>query len=268
MSDDKHQVRVVPKDDALKERLLNVCKSVGILNSISAAALESLVGALFRVEYDDGFPIVKQGDQPDNFYILDEGKCKVLKTVGGVQTCVATLVPGQYFGELALLSASTRAATVVAVGHVVLWAIDQNSYLYLVRQTALEKRRKYKMLLSNIPLMQNLSDYQILLVVDALKEYSPAKDEVIVKEGEKGEMFYVIIKGECVVSKNGVDKVRLKEGAYFGEMALLNNDVRAATVRACEGCKLVTLDRTAFDRLLGPCTDFLKERMDKYQKLN
>ncbi len=53
-----------------------------------------------------------------------------------------------------------------------------------------------------------------------------AAESVIVKEGEKGSKFYIIKDGSAKVSANGVDVADLQAGMYFGEMALLEDDVR------------------------------------------
>ena len=54
-------------------------------------------------------------------------------------------------------------------------------------------------------------------------------------------------------------------GDYFGELALLKNEPRAANVIAATKLKVVSLDRNSFKRLLGPLDDILKRNMDAYQ---
>ena len=53
-------------------------------------------------------------------------------------------------------------------------------------------------------------------------------------------------------------------GDYFGELALLKNEPRAANVIAKTKLKVVSLDRNSFKRLLGPLDDILKRNMDSY----
>jgi len=55
-----------------------------------------------------------------------------------------------------------------------------------------------------------------------------------------------------------------KKGDYFGELSLLRNEPRAATVKAKGHCVVLGLDRRAFKRLLGPLDNILKRNMEKY----
>lgn len=56
------------------------------------------------------------------------------------------------------------------------------------------------------------------------------------------------------------------KGNYFGELALIRNEPRAASVIAASDCKLLTLDRMSFKRLLGPLENILKRNSDAYIK--
>ena len=93
--------------------------------------------------------------------------------------------------------------------------------------------------------------------------------DVIVTEGESGGKFFIVKSGEVKCTRSdSTDEVsdRLKEGSYFGEIALLLNDVRQATVTAVTDTTCLTIDRKVFKRLLGPLEDVLKKNMSLYEK--
>jgi MFS family permease len=91
------------------------------------------------------------------------------------------------------------------------------------------------------------------LPIDTLERLShdlvtvtPAPGEAVVTQGEPGERFYLIAAGEVEVLVNGVLRSTQGEGECFGEIALLRNVPRTASVSALEGCRLLALDRDHF----------------------
>lgn len=68
--------------------------------------------------------------------------------------------------------------------------------------------------------------------------------------------------------EDGTEKKVLEytDGSYFGELALMRNEPRAATVKADTNCKLLSLDRSSFKRLLGPLDNILKRQSEAYMK--
>jgi CRP-like cAMP-binding protein len=73
---------------------------------------------------------------------------------------------------------------------------------------------------------------------------------VLVKEGEPGDEFYVIVAGRATVSVESEPVAELGPGSFFGEMALLDGGERVATVTAAEPLELLALARSDFNRML------------------
>lgn len=86
-----------------------------------------------------------------------------------------------------------------------------------------------------------------------------------------GDTFYIIIEGEAMATKTfnqGEDPKVVKEykaGDYFGELALLKNEPRAANIIAKSVLKVVSLDRRSFKRLLGPLDHILMRNVASYK---
>ena len=122
----------------------------------------------------------------------------------------------------------------------------------------------YESFLEEVPLFANLSLYERSKIADALdtKKYTPG--ETIIEEGAIGEHFFLLESGEAeVYKKESGDKVlkEYKKGDYFGELALLNDAPRAASVVAKkEGgeVKVAYLGKQGFQRLLGPVEDLMR----------
>lgn len=91
--------------------------------------------------------------------------------------------------------------------------------------------------LKQIPFFTNLSSEALNALADKAKPVTFAKGEVIITEGEHTQSLYIVIRGEVKVlthygENKNVDLLILEPGYYFGEMSLVTNDPRAATVTA------------------------------------
>lgn len=90
--------------------------------------------------------------------------------------------------------------------------------------------------------------------------------DVIVREGEKGDVFYVITKGSVAVTKAGKKVVDLGVNSFFGEKALLSSDTRQATCTATNDVECLTLLREDFVLLLGNLEDLLEGKRKPIQR--
>ncbi|KAI0306956.1 camp-dependent protein kinase regulatory subunit [Multifurca ochricompacta] len=94
--------------------------TVTLLSSLSPTERSKIADALVSQAYDDGEPVVRQGDMGDTFFFVEEGEAEVTKTHQGDdgetrEIVVGHLARGDYFGELSLLRLAPRAATVSAI---------------------------------------------------------------------------------------------------------------------------------------------------------
>lgn len=89
----------------------------------------------------------------------------------------------------------------------------------------------------------------------------------MVNEGENGDRLYFIIEGNLIADKfnpktNKKEIVfKYKENEYFGEIALVKNTVRQASVKAVTKCRLLSVGRDEFKRLLGPIEKILQRNI-------
>merc|ERR1711861_108595 len=108
-----------------------------------------------------------------------------------------------------------------------------------------------------VPLLNAVDAYGRSQVADALQTETFKKGDSIITQGAEGNKFYIIESGVCEAVKTTAGapdkRLEMKAGDYFGELALLNNEPRAASVYAVsDTVRLLALDRKAFNRLLGP----------------
>lgn len=105
-------------------------------------------------------------------------------------------------------------------------------------------------LLSSVDLFAGLKKKDLAKVVAASKEMTFAAGAVVTAEGDTDSRFYVIAEGSARVTVNGRKRATLKEGDYFGEIALLDGGPRSATVVAETPLRTFTLAPWNFKPLL------------------
>lgn len=173
---------------------------------------------------------------------------------------------------MALLYNAPRAATVKAKTECVLWAVDRETFNHIVKEAAQKKREQYENFLKSVDILSSVDPYELSQIADALKSCNYNKDDYVIKEGEMGDVFYIISEGTAVATKTmepGKPPVEVKNynvGDYFGELALIKGEPRAANILATSNLKLISLDRLSFKRLLGPIEDILKRNSEQYVK--
>lgn len=226
-----------------------------LFSQLDDDSLKTIIFALEEKRYPKDSEIIKQGDEGDFFYVVEKGTVDYL--VNG--KIVNTSSDGSSFGELALMYNSPRAATVIAKTDCILWALDRMTFRRILLEGTAKKRSLYENFLKEVPVLQSLSTYERSKLADALNTENFKTGENVVTEGEAGENFYFIEDGTAEVIKNGHGVVTtLKKGDYFGELALLHDSPRQATVKAITPLKVVSLNKSGFQRLLGPAVDVLK----------
>ena len=100
--------------------------------------------------------------------------------------------------------------------------------------------------LAKAPLFSELSGRQVKQLAKFAKVRDIAKDTPVVKQGEKGIGFYLVLQGQFVVRRSGRSIAKLGPGDFFGELALFDDRVRSADVIASEPCRVVVLSRWEF----------------------
>ncbi|NNK33573.1 MAG: cyclic nucleotide-binding domain-containing protein [Xanthomonadales bacterium] len=99
--------------------------------------------------------------------------------------------------------------------------------------------------------------------MDLLEIFSDSEDlvdfpagSVIITEGQEGDLMYVVMDGEAVISLKEKELATAGPGEIIGEMALINSEIRSATVTARTDCTLAQIDQKSFESLLRYVPDF------------
>uniref|UniRef100_A0A914E5H5 cAMP-dependent protein kinase regulatory subunit n=1 Tax=Acrobeloides nanus TaxID=290746 RepID=A0A914E5H5_9BILA len=262
-----YQKVVIPKDEDTQKALRTaMCKNV-LFAHLDPDEQTAIFDAMFPVVKKKSEAIIVQGEEGDNFYVIDSGEVDVFVN----NEYVLSIQEGGSFGELALIYGTPRAATVVAKSEQVkLWAIDRQTYRAILMGSTMRKRKLYDEFLSKVQILADLDKWERANVADALERCDFEPGTHVVEQGQPGDEFFIIVEGEAQVLQKRSDDApyevvgKLGPSDYFGEIALLLDRPRAATVVATTLLKCVKLDRARFERVMGPCREILKRDVSNY----
>ncbi len=117
------------------------------------------------------------------------------------------------------------------------------------------KEQTLEDLIRSVEIFEGLDTRDVNKVLKVASGKKFGKDDVVFREGDVGDCFFLIIDGSVEVTKtlsDGRNEVMatLKHGDYFGEMALLDGDPRSATVTALEDTKLLEVRNSQFIKII------------------
>lgn len=265
---------VYPKDDGTRELIRAVLRGDArmqvLLGHVDVRVLEDVVDAFQHLDAPAGQELIAQGQEGDRLYVLELGAVDVFVRRGQHTDHVARLREGALFGELALLYEAPRQATVrVASDWARLWALDREPFRLLLCQSEQRHRALYEGWLRHVPVLARLTALELARLGECLEPQSYRSGEVIARQGDPGDRFFLLEDGACAAFIDGPQGEQhvatYGQGDYFGELALLREEPRRATVRATgRGAMVVSLSKDDFTSLLGPIQDILQEHAEHY----
>ena len=206
-----------------------------------------------------GKVVYAKGDYTNSLYAIVDGEVRIeLPGERGKPNLVA-LKKGDFFGEMGLLSGRRRVATVVAGEYCLLVAVPRRTMLRLIA-SAPSVRRIVDEVSIKRAVRSGIVSFKIPeseldeLVKDAEIRHFAA-NELLFREGDPPDGLYLIRRGSVTISKmlGGREVVLfyLAAGNYVGEMALLSQSTRTATVRAAVSTETILLKASSFNALLA-----------------
>lgn len=241
-------------------------------HSMSEETCIALVAAMPIQTVEGGTRLTQQGDLGDTAYILVSGSADCfnedeemeLDSLGSSAAngvFERTIPKGRVFGEMAMLWSIRRTRTIVASGRCEVGVLSRELYQTVVVGRAINQRNIREDVLRSVKLAETLDEEAFSKICDVLTAKVYAPRDVIIRQGDYGQEMFVVLSGECVATVEtgsfyGQTDVqehrRYKKGDLFGERALLQRTVRAATVVATTRLEVLVLSRRQFERMLGP----------------
>eukprot|EP00747_Dinoflagellata_sp_TGD_P165099 gnl/TRDRNA2_/TRDRNA2_185942_c0_seq1.p1 gnl/TRDRNA2_/TRDRNA2_185942_c0~~gnl/TRDRNA2_/TRDRNA2_185942_c0_seq1.p1 ORF type:complete len:434 (-),score=126.89 gnl/TRDRNA2_/TRDRNA2_185942_c0_seq1:83-1201(-) len=259
-----------PKSPDQSARLKATLTKSFLFQALDEKDMNIILGAMQEVQIEAGKRVITEGEDGTYLFVIEEGALECKKSIDGEEKVVKTCNAGDVFGELALLYNCPRAASVDAKDKCICWQLDRDTFTNIVSEAATKRRNMYDGFLKSVNLLNGLDAYERSQIADALKRETFNKGDIIVKQDEPGDKFYILEEGMLSASKSdgdgGEKKVmEYKPGDYFGELALLKNQPRAASIKVeSETAKVLSLGRASFKKMLGPLQDLLQSSSSKY----
>ena len=212
--------------------------------------------------------------QRSKMYLLLEGEVHL---VAGKKV-IGTVGKGQIFGEMGSITQAPRSASAVAKTACRVIALDDKQF-----QQGLKNQPAFALMLMSMMIgrlrdtIERLESNETLTPASAIKEsvvFDPKRlaelvagmvddppvyfdrDKVIVREGQTGLRMYVVVEGRVAISVMGRVVERLPAGGVFGELALVEQSPRLASVFAETDCQVLPVNRVAFLQLVKTSPEF------------
>lgn len=248
----RRPLRAIDREAGDRGRPLSALRRTPSFQGLTMLSLESLAARLRECSAASGEVIVRQGEPGDRFYLIESGRVEV--SVDGFS--VAVIGPGGSFGEKAMLRDTPRSATVTALESSAMWFLEAADFIAAAtgsessaaRLPPRSRAATVEDVLAAVPLFGGI-DRRGLAARGQIEEVRTGV--AIVTEGESGHRFYVLLEGEAEVTIAGRAIRTLVAGDCFGEISLLHNVTRTATVTAMGQARLWTLERDVFLAILG-----------------
>jgi CRP-like cAMP-binding protein len=228
-----------------------------MLDDLPEDVLSDLAGRVSLRAFPAGKPVFRQGDRPDAFYIVRRGTLHILEEdpQTGKERVLRTLARGDTFGELGVIDGTPRSATVRAVEDAELFEVDESTFDRLLADMVhlpefaptLQQAAEVRALRP----FEGLGSGDVSLLLEHGEWMNVAPGEVVVEQGGEGDAFYVIGSGQLDVRRGDELLATLGPGAHFGEIALLMDVPRTASVSARTPARVYRIDREGFDAVVA-----------------
>jgi len=175
---------VHPKSEDQKAAIREKMSKNFMFSCLNPKDKQAVLDAIVPVSYKQGETIIKQGDDGDNFYLVEKGELtckKFLTPEDKEETFLKTYVPGESFGELALLYNAPRAATIVAKTDCELWSLERMTFNSIIKTAVKKKREKYDEFLSKVEILKLMDPTEKNKIADAFREEWFESGDVIIR---------------------------------------------------------------------------------------
>ncbi len=253
--------KITAKTVPATSEIIEFLRQIPLFAELEDSELSELCKHIKLRRFMKNSAIIRQGDKGDNFYTIVSGTADVVVSEGnGKERTVGHLSTGDSFGETALIEKIARTASIVTTSPAAVFEITREGFEKFLasdsenREKLTNKIRLGKMLLAS-PVFSFMNQKQTAFLIKNLKPEKIKQGTVIFRQGDEGNLFYIIQEGKIHLERfeNSLKTldIILTPGNFFGEMALVRNIPRTATAEALTDALLFSLDKESFYAIIG-----------------
>lgn len=241
------KIQDIPKTEQEVRLIVNSLKKHFIFSNLKQEYKSIIVHHMRHYFLGPGEVVFEQGQPGKNFYVVASGKLEVI--VNSKQ--VTQLKPGDSFGEMALIHDTPRTATVKTLEKSSLWGLERKTFRKTLELLESVNYQENKQFIETVSIFDTLTTVQKESLVHAFSTQYFNPSTKIIKEGEPGELLYIIKEGNVLCTRGDQEIRRMGKGSYFGEQVLIYNEMRTATVTAIDCVKCIAISGEKLNKVLG-----------------
>lgn len=261
----------------------SVLKDLPLMMFLPPALQQLVVDCFVPAAFNFGGNIVEEGAEGDGYYVLREGRARVVKRgPHGEEVALDVLRPGAAFGATGLLDAGSsgkRHTTVRASSDVQAFKLDKSLLQALLQnhpeiKTYFALQEQHRQLTSFFRLhtpFAKLPNEALQLLLTELETINYCAGQTIIKQGDAPGPVFIVAEGRLHIFHEAHGQKRdlafLRQGDFCGEVSLLKNIPRPATVVAVTDCRLLKINDATFGKLYANYPEFkrvIDERVAQY----
>lgn len=237
------------KSPSDRELLRSALSTHTVFSCLEEDGKEAVVTCMKQMRIPAREFVVEQGFKAAYYFVLGAGKAEMLVD----KQRVKLIGEGDGFGEEALLHSTLRSFTVRTLCESRFWTLDRFSFRRFVETVNSRALQASDCFVRSLPLFQGLSEFQLEALVNSCTVRRFHKEQVILKEGAKGDWLYLLQEGSVECTSQGQVLRQLHAGALFGELAYLSGGRRTATVTALSQVLCLSIGAKQLVAALGSC---------------
>eukprot|EP00918_Siedleckia_nematoides_P041252 GHVU01089583.1.p1 GENE.GHVU01089583.1~~GHVU01089583.1.p1 ORF type:complete len:894 (+),score=151.92 GHVU01089583.1:192-2873(+) len=230
-----------------RELIHGALRSNLVCSSLNDSEIDALVDAMQYFVFKPGDTVCYEEQEGSYFFVIDGGSFDVYVK----EKKVNTMLKGKAFGEVSLIHNTARSASVVCLESGNLWGVDRLTFRETLKNLSSRNYVENRSFLNSVKIFEMLTDNQKDNITNSLVVEKIARATAIVREGERGDVLYIVKEGEAVVTIQGKEVRTLSKGDYFGERSLLYDEARSATITATVATTCLSVNRQALGLVLG-----------------